>query len=114
MKKCFLCGRNGRGDPLDNHHIFNGPYRKKSERYKLVVPLCHYRCHIFGKYAVHNNPDTMLYLKHLGQQKVMKEQNWDEKRFVREFGKNYSAIYRNWEEKNAEYSDYYGPPCERS
>ena len=30
-KECFLCGRNGNGDPLDRHHIFNGANRKKSE-----------------------------------------------------------------------------------
>lgn len=109
MKECFLCGRNGGTDPLDKHHIFNGPYRKKSEKYGLVVPLCHYRCHIFGKYAVHNNPDTMLYLKHRGQQMVMKKQDWSEEQFIKEFGKNYSAIYRNIieEEYNAErYHDY--------
>ena len=93
MKKCFLCDRNGSSDPLDRHHIFNGAYRKKSEKYGLVVSLCHYRCHIFGKYAVHNNPDTMLYLKHCGQQKVMREQGWSVKRFINEFGKDYSAIY---------------------
>ena len=92
-RKCFLCGRNGSEDPLDRHHIFNGPYRKKSEKYKLVVDLCHYRCHIFGKYAVHNNPETAIYLKYEGQKKVMREQGWDRKRFIREFGKDYEAIY---------------------
>ena len=93
MSACFLCGRNGLRDPLDRHHIYNGAYRKKSEKYGLVVELCHYRCHIFGKYAVHNNPESMLFLKALGQEKVMKEQNWTTKRFIKEFGKNYKAIY---------------------
>ena len=93
--KCFLCGRNGSTDPLDRHHIFNGAYRKKSEQYGLVVRLCHYRCHLYGKYAVHNNPETRMYLKHLGQQKVMEEQGWDTKRFIVEFGKDYTAIYKN-------------------
>jgi len=91
--KCFLCGRNGSTDPLDRHHIFNGAYRKKSEQYGLVVRLCHYR--LYGKYAVHNNPETRMYLKHLGQQKVMEEQGWDTKRFIVEFGKDYTAIYKN-------------------
>ena len=103
MRSCFLCGRNGSSDPLDRHHIFNGPYRKKSEKYDLVVDLCHYRCHIFGKYAVHNNPEAMLYLKQRGQEKVMREQGWDTKRFIREFGKNYIAIYNQYirEDDNA-------------
>jgi hypothetical protein len=88
MRECFLCGRNGAADPLDRHHIFNGPYRKKSEKYGLAVWLCHYRCHIFGKHAVHNNPDAMLLLKAMGQEKVMREQGWDTKRFIQEFGKD--------------------------
>lgn len=95
-RKCFLCGRNGSSDPLDMHHIFNGPYRKKSEKYGLVVPLCHYRCHIFGKFAVHNNAESMMYLKARGQEKVMKEQSWDTRRFIKEFGKNYIAIYEDY------------------
>ena len=58
-----------------------------------MVRLCHYRCHIFGKYAVHTNPNTALYLKARGQEKVMKEQGWTTKRFIKEFGKDYKAIY---------------------
>ena len=52
-RMCFLCGKNGSEDPLDLHHVFGGPYRKKSEKYGLVVYLCHHDCHIFGKNAVH-------------------------------------------------------------
>ena len=104
---CFLCGRNGFEDPLDWHHIFNGSLRKKSEKYGLVVPLCHYRCHIFGKYAVHNNPDSMLYLKHCGQQLVMKQEGWDTKRFIKEFGKDYSAIYFEQFKENHDAESHY-------
>ena len=43
LHECWLCGRNGSVDPLDKHHIFGGPYRKKSEKYGLVVYLCHDR-----------------------------------------------------------------------
>ena len=102
MRTCYLCGRNGSEDPLDRHHIFEGPYRRKSEKYGLVVYLCHNRCHIFGPESVHRNRDTALYLKHLGQQKVMIEQGWDTEDFIREFGKNYSAIYLEKENNNAE------------
>lgn len=98
MKTCFLCGRNGSTDSLDMHHIFNGAYRKKSEKYKLVVPLCHYQCHLFGKYAVHNNPDTALWLKAKGQEKVMAEQGWNTRRFIKEFGKDYKSIYDHYVE----------------
>ena len=60
MNTCWLCGANGCADPLDKHHIFGGSNRKKSERMGLVVYLCHHRCHIFGKKAVHQDKETML------------------------------------------------------
>jgi hypothetical protein len=89
MNYCWLCGRNGSVDRLDRHHIFPGAYRDKSEKYGLVVYLCHSECHIFGQYAVHHNARTMLELKQFGQRKVMQEQGWDTEDFIREFGKNY-------------------------
>lgn len=89
MRTCWLCGRNGSADPLDRHHIFSGPYRKKSERYGLVVDLCHNSCHIFGPNAVHQNGDTMRQLRAWGQEKVMLEQGWSLEEFIRIFGKNY-------------------------
>lgn len=89
MRKCFLCGGNGNGDPLDKHHIFGGSRRKKSERYGLVVDLCHNRCHIFGELAVHRNADTMRELHQYGQRKAMEENGWTTEDFIREFGKNY-------------------------
>lgn len=88
-KKCFLCGRNGSGDPLDRHHIYPGPYRKKSEKYGLVVYLCHNRCHIFGADAVHQNAKKMRLLQQFWQEKAMLEQNWSKEDFIREFGRNY-------------------------
>lgn len=86
---CFLCGRNGAVDPLDRHHIFGGPYRKKSEKYGLVLDLCHHDCHIFGPGAVHQNKDAMRMLKMYGQKRAMLEQGWTVEEFIREFGKNY-------------------------
>lgn len=70
-KRCFLCGRNDSGDPLERHHIFGGANRKKSEKYGLVVYLCGNRCH------------------RNGQLKAMEEQRWTEADFRREFGKSY-------------------------
>ena len=89
MRSCWLCGANGYADPLDRHHIFGGSNRKKSERYGLVVDLCHHDCHIFGMYAAHNNKDTMRMLHEYGQRKAMEEQNWTTEDFIREFGRNY-------------------------
>jgi hypothetical protein len=88
-KKCFLCGRNGNGDPLELHHIFQNAYRNKSEKYGLTVWLCGERCHRCGTYAAHNNADTMLLLHQYGQRKAMKEQGWDISKFIEVFGKNY-------------------------
>ena len=86
---CWLCGKNGNADPLDKHHIFGAANRKKSEKYGLVVYLCHNSCHLYGPDAVHNNADTMRELRQWGQQKAMKEQGWNIDDFRREFGKNY-------------------------
>lgn len=87
--ECFLCGRNGSYDTLDRHHIFGGAYRKKSEKYGLVVYLCHTSCHIFGINAVHKNPAAMRYVRQYGQRKAMEENGWTVDDFIREFGKNY-------------------------
>lgn len=89
MKQCWLCGANGNGDPLDRHHIFGGAMRKKSEKYGLVVYLCHSRCHIFGRNAVHQNAAVMQELHEYGQRKAMEEQGWTEEEFRQHFGKNY-------------------------
>ena len=87
--ECWLCGRRGGQDPLDRHHIFGAAYRKKSEKYGLVVMLCHNRCHIFGRDAAHQSAETMQLLHEYGQRKAMEEQGWDTSRFIREFGRNY-------------------------
>lgn len=86
-KRCWLCGRTDR--PLDLHHIFPGPYRSKSDRYGLVIYLCHDSCHIFGRYAVHRNPVTMLMCMRYGQEKAMAENEWSIEDFIAEFGHNY-------------------------
>lgn len=107
-KSCWLCGRNGTADPLDKHHIFGEANRKKSEKLGLYVYLCHDRCHIFGKYAVHNNAATMELLHKYGQEKAMKEQGWTVEEFIMEFGKNYLDEY----DLEAFYAE--APECESS
>lgn len=88
-KTCFLCGRNGNGDPLEHHHIFGGDRRKLSEKYGLYVYLCHSRCHIYGPYSPHQNGEVMDYLHKYGQRKAMKEQGWTTEDFMKVFGANY-------------------------
>lgn len=89
QRKCWLCGATGQREPLDRHHCFGASNRKKSEKYGLVVDLCHNSCHIFGKQAVHQNEDTMQALHEYGQRKAMKENGWTVDDFRRVFGKNY-------------------------
>lgn len=89
MKTCWLCGRNGAADPLDEHHIFGGPNRKLSDRFGLTVYLCHHDCHIFGEKAVHRDPETAQRLHEYGQRKAMEEQGWTPEQFRMVFGKNY-------------------------
>ncbi len=87
-RECFLCGRNGRGDRLELHHIFGGSRRSLSDKYKLTVYLCGERCHRNGEYAAHRNKDTALYLHRHGQ--CMAEKNGMTRTdFIRLFGKNY-------------------------
>ena len=81
--------KRGYRPPRPSPHIFGGPYRKKSEKYGLVVYLCHNDCHIFGRRAAHQNADTMLRIKQYGQEKAMRENGWSVDDFIREFGKNY-------------------------
>ena len=88
-RMCWLCGANGSMDPLDRHHIFGASNRKKSEKYGLVVDLCHHKCHEFGKQAVHQNAETMQRLHEYGQKKAMAEQGWTVDEFRQVFGKNY-------------------------
>ena len=88
-RRCFLCGRNGAEDPLDRHHIFGAANRKKSEKYGLVVYLCHNRCHCMAPSSVHQNAKQMQKLKRYGQLKAMREQHWSEEDFIKVFGKSY-------------------------
>ena len=88
-KACFLCGRNGTTDPLDAHHIFGGANRKLSERYALVIPLCHDRCHENGKDAVHRNAAVAQAVHEFGQRLCMERMGWSIEEFRAVFGRNY-------------------------
>ena len=83
--ECFICGCYG---VVERHHIFGGALRKKSERYGLVVPLCH-SCHNEQPYGVHHNAKAMQKLHKYGQRKAMAENGWNIDDFRREFYKNY-------------------------
>jgi hypothetical protein len=82
---CVMCGSS---NWIEHHHIFGGALRKKSEKYRLVVPLCHY-CHNEPPNGVHHNKANMLKLHQYGQRKAMQDQGWSIDDFRREFYKNY-------------------------
>ena len=87
---CFLCGRRGTSaDPLDEHHVFGGPYRKKSEKYGLKVFLHHSSCHIFGKEAVHNDAENDRSIKEHAQYYAMRKYGWTKDEWIALFGRNY-------------------------
>lgn len=87
--KCFICRRNGADDPLDEHHVYFGPYREKSEQYGLKVYLCHDRCHIFGKRAVHRNAEVCRRVQRAVQSYAMKYYGWGYDEFIEIFGRSY-------------------------
>lgn len=86
--ECFICKRNGCGDHLDMHHIFEGNGKRPlSEKYGLKVPLCHNRCHESGPDAVHKNIEVRHELERKGQERF--EEEYPDEDFLLVFGKNY-------------------------
>lgn len=85
---CYLCGRNGCGDPLEEHHVFEGTgLRPLSEKYGLKVHLCGHRCHQHGPDSVHQNIDVRRKLQAEAQEAF--ERTYPDLDFVEIFGKNY-------------------------
>lgn len=78
-KECFLCGR---WTGLDVHHIFNGPYRKRSDQDGLTCYLCR-DCHR----KVHEEAALRLRLKKVGQ--FIYEQDHTREEFMERYGRNY-------------------------
>lgn len=83
LNNCFLCGKGGN---LEKHHIFGGANRKNSEKYGLVVKLCH-NCHNEPPNGVHYNYEQMAKLRALGQMKF--EETHTHEQFMKIFGRNY-------------------------
>lgn len=79
--RCELCGRHGE---TETHHIFNGAYRKKSEEYGAVIPVCRI-CHN----AIHAKAELRKVLKLKYQIKIEKEHGLTDEQFIQLFGKSY-------------------------
>ena len=80
---CYLCGKYG---PVERHHVFQGAYRKKAERYGFVVNLCHF-CHNEPPDGVHHNRGRRDELKRMAQARYEVEHSRDE--FMSQYGRNY-------------------------
>lgn len=90
QSRCYLCGGPATGeDPLDIHHVFPGPLRRKSEKLGLVVRLHHSKCHIFGAESVHQCAEVSKELKALAQKRCMEAYGWTMEQWMNEFYKNY-------------------------
>ena len=85
---CWECECTPQQRCLEEHHVFNGPNRRNSEKYGLKVYLC-YVCHRDNKLGVHGcNTDLRERLQQAGQQAF--EDNFGTRdEFMKIFGKNY-------------------------
>ena len=84
MTHCYFTGT----PSCHRHHIFYGPYRKKSEQYGFISPIAYY-LHEHETDSVHENPNHGLDL----QLKQMAQRYWEEhygtrEEFIQTFGKN--------------------------
>ena len=72
-RACFFCGRNGCGEALERHHIFEGRTgtRELCDKYGLWVDLCGETCHRNGPKSAHKCRETAERLHKYGQIKWM-------------------------------------------
>lgn len=83
-KRCFVCGAT---QALEEHHIFGGANRAKSERYGLKVRLCHWH-HNEPPEGAHFNSELNERLKQIGQ-RAFEARFGTRTEFMKEFGKNW-------------------------
>lgn len=89
-ERCYICGRNNRFEPIDEHHVYGGrANRKLSEKYGLKVYLHHNTCHETGEYSVHKNGEVGRNLKARVQKQAMEHYGWTVDDFIAIFGKSY-------------------------
>ena len=73
---------------LEEHHVFEGTRRAKSEKYGLKVKLCPVH-HRISNQSVHLNEDINKDLKRWAQRKAMEHYGWTVEDFINLMGKNY-------------------------
>lgn len=84
-KACYITGDEYN---LHKHHVFNGPNRKNSERYGLVIYL-RADWHNMEKYSIHMDAQLDRKIKAEVQQKAMEHYDWTVDDFIMIFGKSY-------------------------
>lgn len=82
---CYICGRT---NWIEHHHVFGGANRKISDKYGLVVPLCHF-CHNEPPNGVHHNFENMEKLQQAVQLIAMEHYGWNKEDFIKIFGRNF-------------------------
>ena len=85
-KRCYLCGSQVW---LEEHHIYGGALRKKSEREGFKVWLCHY-CHNEPPFGVHHCEERNKALKAECQAKYEETHSRDE--WFALIGKNFREV----------------------
>ena len=92
MDYCFICGA-----PKEHtHHLIEGvANRQKSDKYKLIVPVCG-NCHNMSKDSIHGNTKMDAMSKIIGQLAFEREEvangltkEQAREKFRKEFGKSY-------------------------
>ena len=75
---------------LEEHHVFEGSRRQRSEKYGLKVKLCAFH-HRFSNESIHLDPTHRLEkdLKQWAQRKAMEHYGWTVEDFIKIMGKNY-------------------------
>ena len=83
MDHCLFTGN----APVERHHVFGGPYKKKSERYGFIAPL-RPDLHPNGVFAGKHGKEVDTRLKQMCQA-YYEEHIGTREEFREEFGKNY-------------------------
>ena len=83
-KECFICGKNGGYWGLDRHHVYGHHNRNNSEKFGLVVWLCHDECHLNG---VHKDAELNRLVQAKAQKIAMEHYGWSIEDFRSHFGK---------------------------
>lgn len=84
-EECFFC-KSTRW--LEWHHIFNASNKKHSEKYGMMIRVCHW-CHNEPPLGIHHNKGARRRLQRLAQTRF--ENVFRDLNFIEIFGRNYKG-----------------------